>query len=99
MSRRKGANVVVKRYFPLRFEQGDAEGCELLCHGADVEDRLGGDGYVVFQVCQAIALLVNDCAILHHRQGAAWRPWGVVALKQAVDPVVGGLDIHWFLLL
>ena len=67
-------------------------GGELLGHGGDVKDGRGGDGYVVVQIGDAIAALVDDVSVLVDAQRTSRRIRPVPPLKDFIH-LLG--DVRW----
>src|ERR1700752_5521719 len=60
------ADGVIKREKSLCCRYGDHGSGELLARRANIEDGLRCDWYAAFQVCHAVAALMNEFSIFDH---------------------------------
>lgn len=65
------ANVIVEGEVASLCEEEDAGSGELFGGGGDVEDGVGGYGFVVFEIGHPVTALVDDVAILDYCEHAA----------------------------
>ena len=77
-------HIVVDGELALLLKEQDRRGGELLGHGGHMEDRLRRDGDVVVEVGHAVAVLVDDLAVLVDAQRAAGRIGAVPLLEDLV---------------
>ena len=77
-------DVVVEIEFALLCEEKDTGGSELFGGRGDVEDGVGGDRDIVFKVGHAVALLVDDGAVLNDGEHTAGGVVGVPLREEGV---------------
>ena len=71
---------VFQRQFPFLGQLQDGNGCELLRHRGDVEERVAVDGHFRVEVSDAVALVKDDVVALQDQDGCArlvsWKQGG-----------------------
>ena len=81
------ADVVVQRQLAVLLQEQDGERGELLGDGRDVKDCVGTDAGALFEVGQAVRLLVDQFPVAHHADGTPGRCLGVPAGEHLVHAV------------
>src|SRR3974377_20439 len=64
--------LVVEVELSLLFEKHDCGRSELLADRSGLEDAVRGDGYLVREVCKAVALCLHDLAVFDDSNGHSW---------------------------